>query len=156
MKKLIKTLLLLVFAVPWATGRAAETQFRQVKLVVDTGGKTLGAYQVVLTAEPKVVAVVGIEGGTPPEFAGLPAYDRRGLERGKIRLAAFTLNEQGPKGKVCVAKLHLALMEPDAIQALKVTSEVVATPQGAKFPAKAQLVLVAQESKAVKPAKTEK
>ena len=140
--------------------RAAETQFRQVQLIVDSGSQTLGAYQIVLSGDPKTVAIVGIEGGAPKQFAGLPAYDRRGLERGKVRLAAFSLDERGPKGKVCVARLHLALMKPNAIEAVKLTPEVVATPQGEKLPATARLVLVETKTQArpaaAKPVRTKK
>ena len=155
MKKLI-LFLALVSAWPWFAASAADAEFRQVKLIVETEGRTLGAYQLVLQTDPKAAAVVGIEGGVPPQFAGLPAYDRRGLKSGKIRLAAFSLDDLGPKGKVCVARLHLALMKPDALQSLKITPEVVATPDGKKFPATATLVLVAQENDSVKPVNTEK
>ena len=149
-------LLLLLLAVPWPPAGAGEAQFRQVKLIVETSGQTLGAYQVVLESDPQAAVIVGIEGGAPPEFAGLPAYDRRGLERGKIRLAAFTLNDQGPKGRVCVARLHLALLKPNALEAVRITPEVVATPRGKKFPAKTRLELVPPQDKAVRPVKTEK
>jgi len=109
---------------------SAAVQFRVARLVVDAGDQILGAYQVVLDCDPKAISIVGIEGGVPPQFAGLPAYDRRGLASGKVRLAAFSLDEQGPKGKVCVARLHLALMAPDAMGSMRVTREVVATPRG--------------------------
>ncbi len=135
---------------------APESEIRQARLVVDTGGKTLGAYQIVLTAPPQALAIVGIEGGAAKQFAGPPAYDRRGLKAGQIRLAAFSLDDQGPTGAVCVAKLRVALMKPDARKSLKVQPEVVASPTGAPVPAKVRVEWAEVRPAAAKPAKAEK
>lgn len=143
---MIRLLMLCVLAAPLAADAEtvdapAGVQFRLAQLIVDTGGRTLGAYQIVLDCHPEAIAIVGIEGGVPPQFAGLPAFDRRGLTAGKVRLAAFSLDENGPKGRVCVARLHLALKKRDALASLKITREVVATPRGKKIDGKASVEL---------------
>ena len=144
-----RLLMLCVFTAPLAADASdAETadaatgvQFRLARLVVDTGGRTLGAYQIMLDCHPEVIAIVGIEGGVPPQFAGLPAFDRRGLTAGKVRLAAFSLDRDGPKGRVCVARLHLALKKHNALASLKLTPEVIATPSGKMIDGKASVEL---------------
>jgi len=146
-----RLLMLCALAAPLAAD--AETadapvgvQFRLAQLIVDTGGRTLGAYQIVLHCAADAVAIVGIEGGVPPQFAGLPAFDRRGLASGKVRLAAFSLDERGPKGQVCVARLHLALRKRDALASLKLTPEVIATPNGKTIDGKVSLELSKPDS----------
>ena len=53
---------------------------------------------------PAGVILTTIENGDGA-FAEPPDYDRRGLEHGRIILAAYTLDEQ-PQNRLAVARLH--------------------------------------------------
>jgi len=89
---------------------AAGVLFLPVDLWLDSGAVPLAAYQVELTYDANSVKIVGLEGGTATAYSDAPYYDRAGFEGGRIIVAAFTTEEEGaPRGKVRVARLHLAV-----------------------------------------------
>lgn len=85
---------------------AAETRFRTWALVVDAGEESLAAWQVELAYDPATVRVVGVEGGPSP-WAEAPHYDPKGLEAGRLVVAAFTLAPRPPVGATRVARIHV-------------------------------------------------
>lgn len=93
---------------------AGEMRFRALDVIIDTGGRPLAAWQVEIRGEDGASKIVGVEGGEPAPFPGAPYYDPAALQGGKIILAAFTLDENPPAGKIRVARLHLG--EPDGEQ----------------------------------------
>jgi hypothetical protein len=89
-----------------AAPAAAETRFRTWALVIDSAGEPLAAWQVELACDPAAVKIVGVEGGPSP-WAEAPHYDPKGLEAGKMVIAAFTLAPQPPAGATRVARVHV-------------------------------------------------
>ena len=85
---------------------AAETRFRTYALIVDPAGEPLAAWQVELACDPATVRIVGVEGGPSP-WAEAPHYDPKGLEAGRLVIAAFTLAAQPPAGAIRVARIHV-------------------------------------------------
>ena len=82
-------------------------RFGAVDVMVDTGTKKLGAYQVeVVTKNAKVV---GVEGGESIAFNPAPYYDPAALQGGKIVVAAFSTDDALPNGLTRVARLHFML-----------------------------------------------
>ena len=106
MRRILTALLLTSWLIPPAI--AGELRFRSVDLVVDAGGRHLAAYQAEITYPKEQLYLVGIEGGEG-EFAPAPYYDPRGLQGGRIVIAAFTTHTGPAEGPVRVARLHLAL-----------------------------------------------
>jgi len=100
MRKLALALLVL-----GATALAAQDRptFETLDLVVESGDRPLGAYQVELTGG----AVVGLEGGESKAWAEAPYYDPAALEGGRLIVAAFTLDASAPAGKIRVARIHV-------------------------------------------------
>ncbi|MBN1674548.1 MAG: hypothetical protein JXR37_26100 [Kiritimatiellae bacterium] len=82
--------------------------FRPFDLWVDAGGEQLAAYQVELAYDKAQVRIVGLEGGEGV-YKNPPYFDRAGFEGGRIVVAAFTTSPDTPKGKVRVARIHLAV-----------------------------------------------
>jgi hypothetical protein len=76
-----------------------------VDVLVDSGSKRLGAYQV--EVETKGAMIVGLEGGESKAFAAAPYYDPAALQGHKIVVAAFSTDAELPTGLTRVARLHL-------------------------------------------------
>jgi hypothetical protein len=98
---------------------AAEPQivFKAYDVYADTGEKALGAYQIEVTYGKDTVKIVGIEGGEPASFEEAPRYDPKGLQGGRIIIAAFTTDEESaPKGRARVARIHVSIEGDDAAQ----------------------------------------
>jgi hypothetical protein len=74
-------------------------------VMVDSGSKHLGAYQVEVVA--KGAAIVGLEGGESKAFSGAPYYDATALQGNRIVVAAFSTDADLPTGLTRVARLHL-------------------------------------------------
>jgi hypothetical protein len=117
--------------------------FEAMDLWIDSGGEPLAAYQVEITYDKSSVKIVGLEGGQTSAYTNAPYYDRDGFDSGRIVVAAFTTDEDAPKGRTRVARIHLAVAgkdEPDLAGKLmaaaktggkRITPEVelVSTPQ---------------------------
>ena len=85
-----------------------KASFRALDLWVDAGDSPLAAYQIECNYNPKQVKIVGIEGGEAKAYNPAPYYDRAGKTGGRIIIAAFTIeDEEAPKGRTRVARLHL-------------------------------------------------
>jgi hypothetical protein len=85
---------------------AAETRFRTWALVVDSADEPLAAWQVELLHDPAAVKIVGVEGGRAP-WQEAPHYDPKGLEGGRLVVAAFILAPHPPAGATRVARIHV-------------------------------------------------
>ena len=101
-------LLSLAFLICVIPGVLAEgIRFRPVDVVIDTGAEPLAAYQFELSYDRESVKLVGIEGGEGP-FNPAPYYDPRGMEAGRVMIAAFTTKANPPAGRIRIARIHLA------------------------------------------------
>jgi hypothetical protein len=95
--------------------------------MVDPGGEALAAYQVDVRAGvagdadgadgahqpvPRVVQIVGIEGGEHPAFREPPYYDAQAMAGDRAVLAAFTLGRDVPREATRVARVNLRVEGP--------------------------------------------
>ncbi|MGQ9589648.1 MAG: hypothetical protein ACUVYA_05055 [Planctomycetota bacterium] len=147
-KMLARGALLFVLAAVSAreTGSAGGIRFRALDVFVDAGAEALAAYQVEISAEsdgheamsgtePKIV---GVEGGEPEAYASPPYYDPAALQGGRIVLAAFTTADAPPRGRMRVARIHMA--EPEGTEVRCSTRLVVAAaPGGSRIEAAVEL-----------------
>jgi hypothetical protein len=85
----------------------ATTRFQAVDITIDPGGTPIAAYQVEFVADAGRVKLVGIEGGDHPAFRDPPYYDPAALSRSRVIVAALSTNNDLPKGKTRLARLHL-------------------------------------------------
>ena len=80
-----------------------------------------------------------VQGGDPACWSAAPYYDAAALQGGRIIIAAFTLDEKAPAGRVRVARIHLqesGVGLPDYASKLK----AAAAPGGARIDAKIDVV----------------
>ncbi|HEY5998728.1 MAG TPA: hypothetical protein VI078_05425 [bacterium] len=98
-------LLIALVLVALTAPSAAQTRFRTWALIVDSVGEPLAAWQVELAYDPAAVKIVGVEGGRAP-WQAAPHYDPKGLEAGRLVVAAFTLAPYPPPGVTRVARIH--------------------------------------------------
>ena len=96
--------LLLLLLVAVSTGQQ-DVRFVAIDVFIDTNGQPLAAYQLELTAT-KGALIVGVEGGASAAFKHAPYYDPAALKGGRIIIAAFTTDENPPKGRVRIARVH--------------------------------------------------
>jgi hypothetical protein len=137
MRRLIWLLLLGLLLLPMPA-LADETRFRTFGVVIDAGEERLAAWQVELTYEPDTVRIVGVEGGPPP-WEEAPYYDPRGLEGGRILIAAFTLSPEVPTGPIRVARIHVQEMRRSRTP-LQANLAAAADPDGRRIGATVRLV----------------
>lgn len=100
-------LLTLLFAAPLPAA-GGELTFVPVRIFIDSGERPLAAYQFELSYDRRAVSLAGVEGGEGV-WREAPYYDPRGLESGRIVIAAFTTDRQPPAGRIRVATIHLAI-----------------------------------------------
>lgn len=114
-------------------------RFLPVDILLDTGTRPLGAYQVEIRA--RNATFVGLEGGDPASFKNAPYYDPAALQagadggvggagQGRIIVAAFSTDDVQtlPTGASRVARLHLAVSgaatdKPDLTSTLVVATD---------------------------------
>jgi hypothetical protein len=136
MRRLLIVIAVLILSIPGAL--AEGIRFRPVDVVIDTGSRPLAAYQFELAHDREVVKLVGIEGGEGL-FRPAPYYDPRGLELGRVVIAAFTTNAHPPAGRVRVARIHVAY-EGEAEPVLDGSLVLAATLEGVPIDASLELV----------------
>jgi len=136
---------LIAYALALAAIAVAEeaARFQPIDIVVDVGAGALAAYQIELVVTSGDASIVGVEGGEPAAFKAAPYYDPKALAGGRIIIAAYSIDDQLPSGRVRVATLHmrevgaapgyevklLAAADSDG-QPLSVTVEVQPRPVG--------------------------
>jgi len=120
-------------------------RFRTADVFIDSGGRQLAAWQIEVRYDKKQTAIVGLEGGAGA-FKEPPYYDPKGMESGRIVIAAFTTNDNlAPKGKNRVARLHLRISgesRPDMAVSLITAAE----PGGNKISAVPSLLFDGSET----------
>jgi hypothetical protein len=109
MWKCMLSLVLLGFA---AGGKPAPQDptltFAAYDVFVDSGNRTLGAWQFEWRVRGGKASIVGVEGGVGA-FATAPYYDAAALQGGRIVIAAFSMAKELPQGRTRVARLHLQI-----------------------------------------------
>ena len=125
MKKLTVIVLLSISIIVPVLARQAEqdnptvqsnVRFAPLHIYLDSGNKSLAAYQFELKAHAGQIKIVGVEGGQHKAFEGAPYYDPAALANDRIIIAAFNTGSELPKGRTRIATIHLQIIgdaEPD-------------------------------------------
>lgn len=86
-------------------------RFAPLNIYIDSGSKSLAAYQFELKATVGQIKIVGVEGGSPEAFKEAPYYDKAALyAKDRIIIAAFSTAGNLPSGRTQVATLHLQII----------------------------------------------
>ncbi len=112
-----------------------KVRFAPLHIYLDSGNKSLAAYQFELKAAAGQIKIVGVEGGQHKAFKEAPYYDPAALAKDHIIIAAFNTGSELPTGRTRIATIHLQIIgeaEPD--YELKLT--VAADANAKEIPAK--------------------
>jgi hypothetical protein len=93
-----------------------KVRFAPLHIYLDSGKKSLAAYQFELRAAAGHIKIVGVEGGQHKAFEEAPYYDPAALANDRIIIAAFNTGSELPKGRTRIATIHLQIIgdaEPD-------------------------------------------
>ena len=126
-------LLMVALAVP-ASARPTDptVRLRSTELNGDTirvrvvvrSRKSVGAYSVNLSFDPKTVELVGVDGGDAPEFSARPTVAAG--TPGRLQFGAFqTASTTGPTGRVNVATITLRRLRPKVGRLLRLRRATV-------------------------------
>ena len=109
-------------------------RFAPLHIYVDSGNKSLAAYQFELKAAAGQIKIVGVEGGRHEAFKEAPYYDPAALAKDRIIIAAFSTGSDLPKGHTRIATIHLQIAgEAEPQYELKLT--VAGDKDGKEIPA---------------------
>ncbi len=110
-------------------------RFSPLNIYIDSGNRSLAAYQFELKATAGQIKIVGVEGGQHKAFKEAPYYDPTALAQDRIIIAAFNTGSELPKQQTRIATIHLQIIgEIEPEYELKLT--VSADEDGEKIPAK--------------------
>jgi hypothetical protein len=85
-------------------------RFAPLHIYIDSGNKSLAAYQFELKAVAGQIKIVGVEGGRHEAFKEAPYYDPAALAKDRIIIAAFSTGSDLPKGRTRIATIHLQII----------------------------------------------
>jgi hypothetical protein len=85
-------------------------RFAPLHIYIDSGNKSLAAYQFELKAIIGQIKIVGVEGGQHEAFKEAPYYDPAALAKDRIIIAAFSTGSNLPKGRTRIATIHLQII----------------------------------------------
>jgi hypothetical protein len=85
-------------------------RFAPLHIYIDSGNKSLAAYQFELKATAGQIKIVGVEGGQHEAFKEAPYYDPAALQNDRIIIAAFSTAGNLPKGRTRIATIHLQII----------------------------------------------
>lgn len=106
--------------------------------VVLVSSVSLGAYTAEASFDPQALDLIGIRGGSTPEFSGPPLVGQGG-GRGKVRFSAFqAVRLDGPSGRVSVATLEFRRLQLHTRTRLGVRVEKLAAADGTTYPVRAR------------------
>ncbi|MFH1719201.1 MAG: hypothetical protein ABIF19_17735 [Planctomycetota bacterium] len=109
-------------------------RFAPLHIYLDSGSRSLAAFQFELKATVGQIKIVGVEGGQHPAFAEAPYYDPAALANDRIIVAAFSTQQDLPKAKTRIATLHLQIIG-DAEPEYELKLAVAADADGQELPA---------------------
>ena len=82
-------------------------RFAPLHIYLDSGDRSLAAFQFELKATTGQIEIVGVEGGEHKAFSEAPYYDPAALAQDRIIIAAFNTGQDLPKGRTRIATIHL-------------------------------------------------
>lgn len=121
-----------------------KKSFQALEVIIESDEEIeLGAWQAELLFDGGKVKITGIEGGDKP-FNDPADYDPKGMSKGKLILASFSLKKTSPAKKFKVGVIHLFGDIKD-IEKCRLKLVVAADSKGKKV--KAQIFLRSLKSK---------
>jgi hypothetical protein len=104
-------LLLCLSAAPVGQTAPAATgpSFRTLQVYLDPGGTPLAAYQVEIVGDFTLVGVEAGPGQGRMGFSDPPYYDPAALAGGRVIVGGYSLADELPAGRTCVATLHVRI-----------------------------------------------
>ena len=109
-------------------------RFAPLHIYLDSGNRSLAAYQFELKAAAGQIEIVGVEGGKHKAFSEPPYYDPAALAQDRIIIAAFNTGKNLPAGRTRIATIHLQITgEAEPQYELNLT--VAGDADGEKIPA---------------------
>lgn len=113
----------------------AGVRFAPLHIYLDSGDRSLAAFQFELEATTGQIEIVGVEGGKHKAFSEAPYYDPAALAQDRIIIAAFHTGQDLPKGRTRIATIHLQIAgDAEPQYELKVT--LAGDADGNEIPAK--------------------
>ena len=126
----------------YETAVQRKVRFAQLHIYLDSGNRALAAYQFELKAtagRPALakagVKIVGVENGEHPAFEEPPYYDPAALAKDRIIIAAFSTDENLPKGRTRITTIQLQIIG-DAEPEYELELTVAGDANGNEIPAK--------------------
>ncbi len=119
---------------------AAEpgVRFAPLHIYLDSGDRSLAAFQFELKATTGQIEIVGIEGGKHEAFSEAPYYDPAALAQDRIIIAAFSTGKDLPTGRTRIATIHLQITG-DAEPEYELNLTVAGDADGEEIPAEITL-----------------
>jgi hypothetical protein len=111
-----------------------KTSFTTLDIYIDSGSRSLAAYQFEMKAASGKIEIVGVEGGQHPAFKEPPYYDPAALAKDRIIIAAFSTGKDLPTGRTKIATVHLQIIG-NVQPAYKLDLKVSADADGKDIPA---------------------
>ena len=109
-------------------------RFAPLHIYLDSGNRSLAAYQFELKAAAGQIEIVGVEGGKHKAFSEAPYYDPAALAQDRIIIAAVNTGKNLPAGRTRIATIHLQITgEAEPQYELNLT--VAGDADGEKIPA---------------------
>ncbi|MHC4355535.1 MAG: hypothetical protein ACYS0H_22775 [Planctomycetota bacterium] len=84
-------------------------RFAPLHIYLDSGSRSLAAFQFELKATAGQIEIVGVEGGEHKAFSEAPYYDPAALAQDRIIIAAFNTGRDLPTGRTRIATIHLQI-----------------------------------------------
>jgi len=110
-------------------------RFAPLHIYIDSGNKSLAAYQFELKATAGQIKIVGVEGGQHEAFKEAPYYDKAALfNEDRIIIAAFNTGRDLPAGRTRIATIHLQIIG-DVEPEYELELNVAADADGKEIPA---------------------
>ena len=110
-------------------------RFAPLHIYLDSGNRSLAAYQFELKATAGQIEIVGVEGGEHKAFSEPPYYDPAALAQDRIIIAAFNTGQDLPTGRTRIATIHL-LIKGEAEPQYELNLTVAGDADGEKIPAR--------------------
>ena len=111
-----------------------SVRFAPLHIYLDSGNRSLAAYQFELKAAAGQIKIVGVEGGKHEAFKEAPYYDPAALAKDRIIIAAFSTGSDLPKGRTRIATIHLQIVG-DAEPQYELKLAVAGDADGKEIPA---------------------
>ena len=103
-----------------------KVRFSPLHITIDSGIRSLAAYQFELKATTGQIKIVGVEGGQHKAFKEAPYYDPTAFANDRIIIAAFNTGHELPTQKTRIATIHLQIIgdvEPEYELKLSVAAD---------------------------------